>query len=258
MLSNGWLCTNDCVFPAIIIVVAIHAAKFVLCMYYALYACLFAELAAEPPKLPRVQKIDFTAAEKGFKRLDRGLTLPMSPIGKPSSLDLSDTSCSLSFSYNDDKQPMVSTQKLPYGIAMSDFGPPMETAQLQSNAKPATKAAATKRTFKQYQHNTLSCLTESILPPCKRPKTTSDHVYPPTLAEPEWVHHAHRVSHGHTVQQNRQPWMHVMAVSHDGEAVSSKAVMNTAQEEVPPVQPGKMQISHTTFEESYDSEVYVH
>ena len=67
-------------------------------------------------------------------RPQRDMELPMSPIGKTSSLDIMDTSTTLSESLRlgaefDARLPMgelprVSTQKIPHRTILGSFGPP--------------------------------------------------------------------------------------------------------------------------------------
>ena len=78
-----------------------------------------AEVEAAPLN---VQRVDLSGARR-FDRPDRGLELPMSPIGEPSSLELLDASASgLSF-YAEAEQPKVSTQKIPHRTILNSFGP---------------------------------------------------------------------------------------------------------------------------------------
>ena len=57
---------------------------------------------------------------------ERNLVLPMSPIGKPSALDLDGTTCDreLPSLFTAHGAPRVSTQKLPHHTVLNSFGPP--------------------------------------------------------------------------------------------------------------------------------------
>lgn len=220
------------------------------------------ELAIEPPKQP--QRIDLTAAEKGFKKFNLDLTLPMSPIGKPSSLDLMDTSCSLSFFYSDDTQPKVSTQKLPHNTAVDDFCPPVsrdpEAVKLMGGVKgkfKTTREPITAERCRKPAHNTSSCLTESIFPPTKRPKLGTDYSIH-ELAEQGWTWET-QTHNGHVTEQSRHLEKVDGATQHgeDESRSSTRAGMGITLEELLSIKPGKgpKMTQHSKFEESFDSEV---
>lgn len=71
----------------------------------------------------RVKKLKLTGPRSVWP--DRNLVLPMSPIGKPSALDLHDTTCDreLPSLFTTHGPPRVSTQKLPHHTVLNSFGP---------------------------------------------------------------------------------------------------------------------------------------
>lgn len=113
-------------------------------------------------------KVDLAGDRGNFRRPDRDLELPMSPIGNPSSLELLDaTSSSLSFYTNEEEQPKVSTQKIPHHTAFHSFGP----ARPKASENPKQCQYYNRRTSKMNTTlNSTSCMTESIFPLCKKPQ----------------------------------------------------------------------------------------
>lgn len=185
----------------------------------------------------------------------------MSPIGEPSSLDLMDTSCSLSFFYGDDTQPKVSTQKLPCGTAVGNFCPPVsrdaEAVTVTVAAKETLKRARVPATVKGCRkplHDTSSCLTESIFPAIKRPKLDTDHSMH-GLAEQRWLREA-KAGNGHVAEQSRHP---EKAIQHEEaeSRFSSGAGARATLEDLLSIKPGRRpeMTQCSKFEESFDSEV---
>ena len=86
--------------------------------------CYFLDDLSEP--LTRVKKMKLTGPRALWP--ERNLALPMSPITKPSALDLHDTTCDtqLSSLLTTSRAPRVSTQKLPHPTVLNSFGPPLQ------------------------------------------------------------------------------------------------------------------------------------
>lgn len=84
--------------------------------------CYISDDLSEP--LSRVKKMKLTGPRAVWP--ERNLALPMSPITKPSALDLHDTTCDtqLSSLLTTTRAPRVSTQKLPHPTVLNSFGPP--------------------------------------------------------------------------------------------------------------------------------------
>lgn len=84
--------------------------------------CYILDDLSEP--LARVKKLKLTGPRAVWP--ERNLALPMSPISKPSALDLHDTTCDtqLSSLLTTTHGPRVSTQKLPHHTMLNSFGPP--------------------------------------------------------------------------------------------------------------------------------------
>ena len=128
-------------------------------------SCILHVASAKAEAAPRqVHRVDLGGA-RSFDRPDRGLELPMSPIGKPSSLELLDASASLSF-YADD-QPKVSTQKIPHQTHLDSFG-----LRLKERATEEQQQAVLHST------NTAGgslCMTESVFPKAKQSQHVKQH-----------------------------------------------------------------------------------
>ena len=128
-------------------------------------SCILHVVSAKAEAAPRqVHRVDLGGA-RSFDRPDRGLELPMSPIGKPSSLELLDASASLSF-YADD-QPKVSTQKIPHQTHLDSFGLRL-------------KERATEEQQQAVLHSTSTaggslCMTESVFPKAKQSQHVKQH-----------------------------------------------------------------------------------
>ena len=120
--------------------------------------------------LYHVKKLKLTGPRAHWP--ERNLALPMSPIGKPSVLDLHDSICNADLlpllpPYSN--APKVSTQKLPHHTALDSFGPP---PLQQSTGFPKSREVPN-----QSMENT-SLWTESIIshkrriPPNAMPTST--------------------------------------------------------------------------------------
>lgn len=89
--------------------------------YAGVYLCILHAASAKVEAAPlHVQRVDLSGVRR-FDRPNRGLELPMSPIGEPSSLELLDASTA-GLSFYAEEQPKVSTQKIPHKTLLNSFG----------------------------------------------------------------------------------------------------------------------------------------
>ena len=131
-------------------------------------SCILNVASGKAEAAPRqVHRVDLGGA-RNFDRPDRGLELPMSPIGKPSTLELLDASASLSF-YADD-QPKVSTQKIPHQTHLDSFGLGLKERETEEQQQAVSHSTSTAG-------GSLSglCMTESVFPKAKPSQHVKQH-----------------------------------------------------------------------------------
>ena len=116
----------------------------------------------EPPR--QAVRVDLDAAKRArgnFRRPDRDLEIPMSPIRKPSTLEFLDSTSDFM------DQPKVSTQKVPHQTVFKRFGQQGSEEKMENEQQQQYKST--------YGVQNDSCLTESLFPPRKYPQYNNEH-----------------------------------------------------------------------------------
>lgn len=137
------------------------------CTDFMVSCILYAGLGEAEAASRQVNRVDLGKA-RSFDRPDRDLELPMSPIGKPSTLELLDASASLSF-YAED-QPKVSTQKIPHQTHLDSFG-----LGLKERAREERQQVVSHSTSTAGDSLSALCMTESVFPKAKQSQHVKQH-----------------------------------------------------------------------------------
>ncbi len=179
----------------------------------------------EPPRKPI--KVDLDATSRNVRRPERNLELPMSPIGKPSTLTLLDSSTASSFDLSHFKDlPKVSTQRVPHPTVLQAFGPPPRP---QVRNEKSHHPALDRYQISMSSAVNVPTMPEAVLPSRKNP-----------------AYHA-RGSSSSTAKGSHYPW--------GGDRGLTKN-SSLGKEKQPVAVLERIRSLNSTWERSYDHEVH--